>query len=957
MRNRTTIALLMLVVLITLLPAAPVIAVGPVTNWPWLGTYPCTQGYHPAGVFGLDFGLDHVQLYAAGPGKVYSTFTTAPDYPDETYNGGWGNEVIIQHPDGYYTRYAHLSSVLVSPGQEVTGQGASLGTPIGVSGNSGRSSGPHLHFEVYRYGRAPSNSVEPGPISGYNNPITCPGSYTNYIGITLFDLPNYDPDGSSLTIESTGFFNLPSWFNDKASSVDLFPDWVVRVYKHAYGDGGYKTYYQSDPDFSDDYFDNKPWLSVNNRVSSVNVYYGICLAGTVLSFRADGTPDQCLPPSTPAPTSTPGSVPTPTHTPTATPTPDPYWWLLEFSKAEKPPLEVDIHIQVQWTSDFDAFRLCFDGTNCQETSATELFYTWNTYGWSDGHHALTIQYRRLSDGGDWNSALRYDEQYYLSPNRSDIAPCDGGDGAYLKSGADCIRLTASQRDLAPIGWSDRSDLVIAVLGPYEAWVYDDVDYQGNARLVKSGEEQGVGSNVSSVKLEPASSPPPPLPTDPFTCDSQTVSLYHFNEGSGSTVNDACGRVNGIKDGAVSWTAGKFENALRFPNPPDGRGVDLGAPAAFDLCPMTVQLWLRRVGEGRIAGQLGGGGNTGQNKWLLAMLGSRIKLEIWSAGGSQWATSYKDIFDTDWHLVMFTYDCANTGKLYLDNELVGTVTTAGVWPSGRTTFEIGSGEGISRFNGEIDEVRISNVIRVPEPPPAPVADFAASPTSGSPPLPVNFTDQSTGSIISWYWDFGDGSTSTVQNPSHYYNPPGDYTVSSTVTGPGGSDTETKSAFIHVSSPPTPTATRTPTPTGTPTPADTENPVAYWISPVGNEQVHRVGSEAIQLEVGATDNEAVPRVRFYRWDAVNEWYVGIGEDTTAPYLMSLEASTLDYDWNQIFANAYDTAGNESDRKWIWLYRDRPTPTNTPTPTPIATPTPTLIPSSYEIYLPIILKNYPP
>ena len=80
---------------------------------------------------------------------------------------------------------------------------------------------------------------------------------------------------------------------------------------------------------------------------------------------------------------------------------------------------------------------------------------------------------------------------------------------------------------------------------------------------------------------------------------------------------------------------------------------------------------------------------------------------------------------------------------------------------------------------------------------PGADFFASPTMGPSPLSVNFTDQSIGEITSWLWDFGDGETSTEQNPSHTYIDPGTYTVSLTVTGPGESDTEIKNDYIGVS----------------------------------------------------------------------------------------------------------------------------------------------------------------
>ncbi len=79
---------------------------------------------------------------------------------------------------------------------------------------------------------------------------------------------------------------------------------------------------------------------------------------------------------------------------------------------------------------------------------------------------------------------------------------------------------------------------------------------------------------------------------------------------------------------------------------------------------------------------------------------------------------------------------------------------------------------------------------------PNADFTGSPTSGCAPLTVNFTDQSTGEITSWSWQFGDGGTSLDQNPSYTYQNPGDFTVSLTVTGPEGSDTETKADYISV-----------------------------------------------------------------------------------------------------------------------------------------------------------------
>ena len=80
----------------------------------------------------------------------------------------------------------------------------------------------------------------------------------------------------------------------------------------------------------------------------------------------------------------------------------------------------------------------------------------------------------------------------------------------------------------------------------------------------------------------------------------------------------------------------------------------------------------------------------------------------------------------------------------------------------------------------------------------VASFKASPLSGIMPLNVTFTDKSTGSPINWSWNFGDNTTSTVQNPTHIFIIPGIYTVSLTVTNINGSNALTKNNYIHYES---------------------------------------------------------------------------------------------------------------------------------------------------------------
>ncbi len=87
---------------------------------------------------------------------------------------------------------------------------------------------------------------------------------------------------------------------------------------------------------------------------------------------------------------------------------------------------------------------------------------------------------------------------------------------------------------------------------------------------------------------------------------------------------------------------------------------------------------------------------------------------------------------------------------------------------------------------------------------PVAAFSASPTSGTKPLVVTFTDKSTNNPTSWKWNFGDGTTSTTHNPIHTYIKAGSHTVTLTATNSAGSNKVTKTNYIKVTNPVKPVA---------------------------------------------------------------------------------------------------------------------------------------------------------
>ena len=112
----------------------------------------------------------------------------------------------------------------------------------------------------------------------------------------------------------------------------------------------------------------------------------------------------------------------------------------------------------------------------------------------------------------------------------------------------------------------------------------------------------------------------------------------------------------------------------------------------------------------------------------------------------------------------------------------------------------SGVGWDRYSG----YGLVNAAGATDPtlPPLPVAHFAVDQTYGCKPLTVSFQDQSTGVIDSWLWDFGDGQTSTEQNPTHTYWYGGLYHATLTVSNAGGSAAWTLPDSIDVGSTPTP-----------------------------------------------------------------------------------------------------------------------------------------------------------
>ena len=121
---------------------------------------------------GIDFsGPVGLGIYATGDGVVVKV---------EKSKSGYGNNVVIDHGYGYKTRYAHLNTIKVKKGEKVK-----RGQEIGLLGNTGKSTAPHLHYEVIK------NNKTVNPINFFYNDLT-PEEYDKIL--ELSQLPSQTMD-------------------------------------------------------------------------------------------------------------------------------------------------------------------------------------------------------------------------------------------------------------------------------------------------------------------------------------------------------------------------------------------------------------------------------------------------------------------------------------------------------------------------------------------------------------------------------------------------------------------------------------------------------------------------------------------------------------------------------------------------------------------------------------------
>ena len=211
---------------------------------------------------------------------------------------------------------------------------------------------------------------------------------------------------------------------------------------------------------------------------------------------------------------------------------------------------------------------------------------------------------------------------------------------------------------------------------------------------------------------------------------------------------------------------------------------------------------------------------------------------------------------------------------------------------------------------------TNYITVGNPP---VANFSGTPTSGTAPLAVTFTDSSTNSPTAWSWNFGDSTTSTVHNPSHSYTGAGTFTVALTATNAYGNNTNTKNNYISVTgggSAPVANFSGTPT-TGTApmtvafTDSSTNTPTA-WSWTFGDSGTSTVQNPSHVFNCGGTYTVALTATNAYGNNTnTKNNYITASAGTGVVYLSDLTwVGTPTNGWGPVekdMSNGEDQAGD--------------------------------------------------
>ncbi len=233
-------------------------------------------------------------------------------------------------------------------------------------------------------------------------------------------------------------------------------------------------------------------------------------------------------------------------------------------------------------------------------------------------------------------------------------------------------------------------------------------------------------------------------------DANTVGLWFLSEGSETSIADHSGYGNNGNTGTLTWTDDVFGKALMSPNHASGNGAYIPGNASMGSSAFTLEFFAKRsdAGEGYLAGMGASGG--GRERMRLQAQGfGTIKFQVDpEPGGASdiWAYSVC-LPDLEWQHIAVTFDGNRTGKIYCGGVLAGEglFNDPGI---SNLNFDLYFGSDFStanRFQGTIDQVRLSNVVRtsfphaefakVSLPPDAAAGELMTPPAAGQPDLAI------------------------------------------------------------------------------------------------------------------------------------------------------------------------------------------------------------------------------
>ncbi|NLA32194.1 MAG: PKD domain-containing protein, partial [Methanomicrobiales archaeon] len=205
---------------------------------------------------------------------------------------------------------------------------------------------------------------------------------------------------------------------------------------------------------------------------------------------------------------------------------------------------------------------------------------------------------------------------------------------------------------------------------------------------------------------------------------------------------------------------------------------------------------------------------------------------------------------------------------------------------------------------------------------PAATFTADPTAGTAPLTVAFTDESTGNVTAWLWFFGDGTSSTEQNPTHTYTTAGAYTISLNVSNAYGFSVKTKTDYISVAEPVPPEE-----PAGSLTVTSVPAGAAIWLDGTDTNAVTNstlasitAGEHTITLKLdGYREASEKVVVEANETTEVHFILVGVAEPPVAAFTVNTTAGTA-----PLTVAFTDTSAGDPV-EWAWDFGDNTTSTD--------------------------------